>query len=163
MRIRLLIVFLFSVSIIQSQAFNGSGDSKIQIGANFQQYGSGIMASFDYGLGENFSVGVLGGYVLGVDDVIDADFTDRINVVARFNANLSSVINIGDEIDIYPGLNLSLKQFGGHLGGRYCFTDGFGVFTEFSIPFARYKTGELSEAQLLHNQFTFSLGAVFNI
>ena len=163
MRIRLLIVFLFSVCIIQGQAFNGSEDSKFQIGANFQQYGSGIMASFDYGLGENFSIGVLGGYVLGVDDVIDADFTDRINVVARFNANLSSVINIGDEIDIYPGLNLSLKQFGGHLGGRYFFTDGFGVFTEFSTPFARYKTGELSEAQLLHNQFTFSLGAVFNI
>ena len=163
MRIRLLIVFLFSVCIIQGQAFNGSEDSKFQIGANFQQYGSGIMASFDYGLGENFSIGVLGGYVLGVDDVIDADFTDRINVVARFNANLSSVINIGDEIDIYPGLNLSLKQFGGHLGGRYFFTDGFGVFTEFSTPFARYKTDELSEAQLLHNQFTFSLGAVFNI
>jgi len=66
-------------------------------------------------------------------------------------------------VDIYPGLNLSLKQFGGHLGARYFFGDGFGIFTEFAIPFAKYDNSALSAAQLLNNQFVFGVGAVFNL
>lgn len=156
-------MLVFSVAIMNAQAFDGKGDSKFQIGASFQDNGTGITATYDYGLGENFSIGLSTGYVLGVNDAIGADFSDRINVVARFNANIGSVLNIGDAIDIYPGLNLSMKQFGGHLGGRYFFSDGFGIFTEFSVPFAKYDSGILTNAELLNNQFVFGLGVVFNL
>lgn len=101
--------------------------------------------------------------MLGVNEDIRAGFGDRINVVARFNANIGSVLNIGDVVDIYPGLNLSMKQFGGHLGRRYFFSDGLGIYTELSVPFAKYDTGILSNAELLNNQFVFGLGAVFNL
>jgi len=157
------IVLVFGVTLMNAQAFDGKGDSKFQVGASFQDNGTGITATYDYGLGENFSIGVSTGYVLGVEEAIDADFGDRINVVARFNANIGSVLNIGDAVDIYPGLNLSLKQFGGHIGGRYFFSDGFGIFTEFSVPFAKYNNDILSDAELLNNQFVFGLGAVFNL
>lgn len=159
----LLLLLILGTTAVNAQAFEGKGDSKFQVGANFQDNGTGITAAYDYGLGENFSIGLGAGYILGVNELIGADFADRINLVARFNANLGSVINLGDQVDIYPGLNLSLKQFGGHLGGRYFFSDGFGVFTEISVPFARYDNSELSSEELLNNQFIFALGAVFNL
>lgn len=159
----LLVILFFGVTAMNAQAFGGQGDSKFQVGASFQGNGTGITATYDYGLGENFSIGVSTGYVLGVNEDIGADFGNRINLVARFNANIGSVLNIGDAVDIYPGLNLSLKQFGGHLGGRYFFSDGFGIFTEFSVPFAKYDNGILSNAELLNNQFVFGLGVVFNL
>lgn len=162
-KLGLIGLFLLSISTINAQAFNGKGDSKFQIGAAFQEHGTSVTATYDRGLGENFSLGLSTGYVLGVSESIDADFVDRIALVLRFNANIGSVINISDALDIYPGLNLSLKQFGGHLGGRYFFSDGFGVFTELSVPLARYDSSELSNAELLNNQFIFSLGAVFNL
>lgn len=158
-----IIVFVLGATAINAQAFSGKGDSKFQVGASFQENGTGIVATYDQGLGENFSLGVSTGYVLGVDTAIDSDFGDRIHLAARFNANIGSVLNLGDAVDIYPGLNLSLRQFGGHLGGRYFFSDGFGVFTEFSVPFAKYDNSTLSSEELLNNQFIFSLGAVFNL
>ena len=82
---------------------------------------------------------------------------------ARFNANLGNVFQLGDNVDIYPGLDLGLKNFGGHLGFRYFFTDGFGIYSEFATPFAKYKTENLTAAEKLHNQFVFSIGASFNL
>lgn len=157
------LMLVFGVAAMNAQAFEGKDDQKFQVGASFQDNGTGIAATYDYGLGENFSIGLSAGYVLGVNEDIGADFGDRINLVARFNANIGSVMNIGDAVDVYPGLNLSMKQFGGHLGGRYFFSDGFGIFTEFSVPFAKYDNSDLSAAELLNNQFVFNIGAVFNL
>eukprot|EP01089_Gocevia_fonbrunei_P003505 TRINITY_DN13491_c0_g2_i1.p1 TRINITY_DN13491_c0_g2~~TRINITY_DN13491_c0_g2_i1.p1 ORF type:complete len:166 (-),score=44.10 TRINITY_DN13491_c0_g2_i1:669-1166(-) len=158
-----VLVFVLAVSSVNAQAFDGKEDMKFQIGANFQDNGSGIVVTYDYGLGENFSLGLSSSYVLGVAELIDADFGDRIDLKARFNANLGSVFQLGDNVDIYPGLDLGLKNFGGHLGVRYFFSDGFGVFTELGVPLAKYKTEALSPAEELHNQFVFSLGASFNL
>jgi hypothetical protein len=60
-------------------------------------------------------------------------------------------------------LGLSTKNFSGHLGARYFFTDGFGIYTEAVVPFAKYDTGTLSPAQELYNQFTWSFGMSFNL
>ena len=156
-------VFFLVVASVNAQAFEGTGDQKFQIGANFQDNATGIMASYDYGLGQNFSIGLSSSYALGITELMDADFDDRIDLRARFNANLGSVFQLGDQVDIYPGLDLGLKNFGAHLGVRYFFTDGFGVFSEINAPLAKYKTGTLSPAQELHNQFVFSIGASFNL
>jgi hypothetical protein len=156
-------VFILAVVTVNAQAFEGKEDMKFQIGTNFQENGTGIVVTYDYGLGENFSLGLSSSYVLGVAELIDADFGDRMDLKARFNANLGSVFQLGDNIDVYPGLDLGLKNFGGHLGFRYFFSDGFGLFTEINTPFAKYKTGTLTAAEKLHNQFVFSLGASFNL
>lgn len=157
-----LVFFLFVLSV-NAQAFEGKEDMKFQIGTNFQENGTGIVVTYDYGLGENFSIGLLSSYVLGVAELIDADFGDRIDLKARFNANLGSVFQLGDNVDIYPGLDLGLKNFGGHLGVRYFFSDGFGVFSEIGAPIAKYNTDTLTPAEKLHNQFVFSLGVSFNL
>ncbi|GAA4233468.1 OmpA family outer membrane protein [Postechiella marina] len=167
----ILFVALVSVSFVNAQAFLGKNDNKFQVGANFQDGGTGINLSYDLGLGENISVGFSTSYVLGLDDALknnaiddlNADFDNRFDLRARFNANLGNVINIDDNFDVYPGLSLGLKNFGGHLGARYFFSDGFGVYTELNTPFAKYKSGTLTAAEELHNQFTVNLGAVFNL
>lgn len=163
MRKIILLVTILSVTLSNSQAFIGSGDNKLQLGTNLQNNATGVNISYDFGLGENISVGVSSSYALGLSDDISASFGDRFDVKGRFNANLGNVVNVDENFDIYPGLNLSLKNFGGHLGMRYFFTNGFGVFTEFNVPFAKYNTGVLDAGEKLHNQFTLNLGASFNL
>ena len=161
-----LVLTVLSVSLANSQAFQGKGDNKFPVGANFQDNGTGINVSYDIGVGENISVGVSSSYLLGVDDVVVADdksFDGRFDLRARFNANLGSVIAIDPNFDLYPGLSLGLKNFGGHLGARYFFTEGFGLYTELNAPFSKYKSETLTPSEKLHNQFTVNFGAVFNL
>lgn len=159
----LFIIAIFTVSFVNAQAFKGSMDNKFQVGANIQNSTTGINVSYDYGLGENISIGLSSAYALSVDSDIDADFGDRFDLTGRFSAHLGSVIGIDDNFDVYPGLNLSLKNFGGHVGARYFFSEGFGVFTEAVFPIAKYDTTDLFPADYIHNQFVVNLGAVFNL
>ncbi len=158
-----LIIALVSVSLVSSQAFKGKGDQKFQIGANFQDEATGINVSYDYGLGENISVGISSSYSLGIDDQLDADFGERFDLKGRFNANLGSVLNIDENFDFYPGLSLSLKNFGGHVGARYFFSEGFGIYTEAAFPIAKYSNDKSDIGYYLHNQFTLNIGVTFNI
>lgn len=158
-----LIAALLVFSYGNAQIFEGKGDQKFQVGANFQDEATGINVTYDYGLGENISVGVSSSYALGIDDRLDADFGDRFDLKARFNANIGSVLNIDENFDFYPGLNISLKNFGGHLGARYFFSDGFGIYTEASFPFAKYSDDKSDVGYYIYNQFTFAIGASFNL
>lgn len=157
------IIAVLSISVLNAQVFKGKGDQKFQVAANFQDEATGLNLSYDYGLGENISVGVSSTYALGIDSRLDADFGDRFDIEARFNANLGNVINVDDNLDVYPGLNLSLKNFGGHIGARYFFTDGFGVFTEANFPLAKYSDDKSKVSYYIHNQFTLNIGATFSL
>ncbi len=168
-------LFLVAFGLTQAQqAFKGKGDIKVNVGANLQDGGSGIQGSVDFGLGENFSFGIVSNYLLGVNNFngiyggnptpyndYKPEFKDRFDAKARINANLSSVIGV-EQLDVYPGLSLGLKNFGGHIGGRYFFTEGFGVFTEIGFPIAKYSDNN-DVFDHLNNQATFSLGASFNL
>ncbi|WP_067145362.1 DUF6646 family protein [Pseudotamlana agarivorans] len=162
----LVIAALLAVSFVNAQAFSGQGDQKFQVGVNLQSHATGINVSYDYGLGENISIGLSSSYALGISDeleiVDDPAFKDRFDVKARFNANIGNVINIDDNFDLYPGLSLSLKNFGGHVGARYFFTSGFGIFTEARFPIAKYNN-DLTPAEELYNQFSMNIGVSFNI
>lgn len=165
------LIAILSLQFAIGQAYHGQGDVKFQVGANLQNNGTGIMASLDFGLGENISVGFASAYLLGVDKEWNSegkkvpipDFKDRFDLKARFNANLGNVINIDENFDVYPGLYASLKNFGGHLGARYFFSPGFGVFTELNVPISKYNTDILTESELLHNQVSVNLGVSFCI
>jgi hypothetical protein len=158
-----LVLVVLSVSFAHSQAFSGKGDNKFQVGANLQDNGSGLNLSYDHGLGENISIGISGTYLLSVNEALDADFGERVDLKARFNANLGNVLKIDRNFDLYPGLSLGLHNFGGHLGARYFFTNGFGLYTELNTPLAKYDTGDLTSEESLNNQFTVNIGMVFNI
>lgn len=155
------LLVILSVSIVNAQAYKGKGDVKAQVGMTIQNKLTGIQVSSDFGIGENMSFGFVGSYLLGASgfEIGDVKFKDRADLKARFNANLGNVFGLDEKMDIYPGLNLGLKNFGAHLGFRYFFTDGFGVFTEAGIPIAKYE----SNGATSNNQFVLALGASFNL
>lgn len=154
------IVLLGAFCMVNAQAFKGKGDTKLNIGMTIQNGGTGVLAAADFGLGENFSIGILGSYLLGGSNIQDVSSDYRFDAKARFNANLGNVFKLDPKFDIYPGLNLGLKNFGGHLGARYFFSDGFGIFTEFSVPFAKYDSEAISK---YNNGTSFNIGASFSL
>ena len=72
------IIALLCLQTTFSQAFSGKGDVKFQVGANFQNNGTGIMGSLDFGLGENISVGIASTYLLGIDKVRDLEGNEEL-------------------------------------------------------------------------------------
>jgi len=162
---KIITVFaLFTLALASGQAFKGKGDIKGQVGLNIQSGGAGIFVSGDFGIGENMSVGFTGNYLLNADNIagIKPKFEDRADLKARFNANLGNVFQLDKKMDIYPGLDLGLRNFGAHVGFRYFFTDGFGVFSEAGIPIAKYDTS-VSGFGYYNNQFVLNIGASFNL
>jgi hypothetical protein len=157
----ILLAFVAFTSFANAQAFKGNGDIKAQVGASFQKGGTGIHISSDFGIGENISLGLQSTFLLSTSEgeINDVKFKDRIDFKARFNANIGNVINLDKKLDIYPGLDLGLKNFGAHLGVRYFFTDGFGVYSEAGFPLAKYNQNDHD----FNNQFVFNLGACFNL
>ncbi len=159
----LLIAASFLItSLAMGQAFTGKGDQKFQVGLNLQDNATGIQSTYDFGVGENISFGVAAIYALAVDDALDADFGQRADLRLRFNANIGSVLNVDEMFDFYPGLSFGTKNFGGHLGARYFFSDGFGLYTEAQVPFAKYDSADLTAEEELNNQFNFNFGMSFN-
>lgn len=165
MRKLLMSVFVACIgSLGAQQSFTGKGDFRGTIGAGFQADGVGIVAITDYSVGESLSVGMQAGYLLETAMIGEdkAKFRDKIDIKARLNANLGRVIGLPEQLDVYPGLNLSLKNFGAHAGARYFFNKGFGLYSELSFPIARYNT-EVKNYRLLNNRFMFHLGVAFDL
>jgi len=162
MKTHLFTLVMLAVSMgAFSQCYRGKGDRKLSIGMTFQDGGSGIQGIYDYGLGENMSIGASGTYVLNPYRDLDLRFEDKIDMRFRFNANLGNVINVDRNFDFYPGLNLGLRNFGGHIGARYFFSRGFGMYTETCFALARYKSGAEGR-DLMNNQAMFVIGACFS-
>lgn len=160
-----VMITAFGVANAQTDAFTGKGDTRYQIGANFQKGGTGIMTSIDFGLGESFSIGAQAGYVLGAKEIDNAGkpaFGDRFDAKVRFNANLGNVIGLPANVDVYPGLNVGLKNFGGHVGTKVFFNKGFGLFAEAQFPFAKYNDKD-KVYRNLNNQFVMNVGVSFDL
>ena len=51
---------------------------------------------------------------------------------------------------------MDLHDFGGHLGARYFFSDGFGVYTEFGTQLAQYDSDD-------KGFFIANVGVSFNL
>jgi hypothetical protein len=164
MKKTITLVAIVMVSLVNAQAYKGKGDIKAQVGLNMQDGGTGINFSADFGLGENMSYGFVASYLLSVDepDGFSSKFGDRADAKVRFNANLGSVFQLDKAMDIYPGLNLGLRNFGAHLGVRYFFSEGFGLYAEGGIPIAKYDKN-IQGFDEYNNQFVFQIGASFNL
>lgn len=163
-KVLLLVTIFTAVQFSNAQAFEGKGDTKFQVGFNLQDRGTGITSTLDFGLGENMSFGFLATYLLGADGNEGANpkFEDRADAKVRFNANIGNVLGLNSKMDLYPGLDLGTRNFGAHLGFRYFFTDGFGLYAEAAAPLARYDSN-VRGFEHYNNQFVFHFGASFNL
>lgn len=162
MKKTILLVMIFSINAMFSQAFKGKEDFKLQIGAALVNKGTGLNFSVDKGLGDNFSAGISTSYLLGVTEIqgISADALDKFDLKGRFNIHLSDIIKLGDNFDVYPGINLGIKNLGLHTGARYFFNDGLGLYTEFDFPISKF---EKNITYQYYNSFKVHIGVSLNL
>jgi hypothetical protein len=162
-KILLVVCILATFQLSNAQAYKGKGDTKFQVGANFQDGGAGITSTFDLGIGENMSFGAVAAYLLNAKEIAGskARFEDRADIKARFNANIGTVLGLDSKMDVYPGLDLGTRNFGTHLGFRYFFSEGFGLYSEVFAPLARYDS-DVNGFEHYNNQLVFTFGASFN-
>ncbi len=132
------LVLVFSMlflggGILSAQAWNGKGDQKLQVGFNGWGYGTGITASYDYGLGSIVSLGAGANFYF--DGYKDNNEDNNVFVFGRLGFHLQEPLGLPEQWDIYPGVNLGLlgKDFGigAHLGVRYFFNNNVGIYGEF--------------------------------
>lgn len=117
-----------------AQAWNGKGDQKVQVGFNGWGYGTGITATYDYGLGNIVSLGAGANFFFDHNNDKYAD--DDFGVFGRVNFHLQEPLSLPEKWDIYPGVDLGLlgksgTYFGAHLGVRYFFNNNVGIYGEF--------------------------------
>ena len=127
-----LLVIFFIGTAVSAQAYTGSGDQKVNFGVAAWGYGTGIAATYDYGLGSLISVGA--GFNAYFDRFKNDDRDNRIFAFGRVNFHLNSTLDLPSKLDIYPGLDIGVvgRDFGlgAHIGARYFFTERLGVFAE---------------------------------
>ncbi|WP_347220274.1 DUF6646 family protein [Chryseobacterium sp.] len=123
----LLTLGLFTGILSYAQAWKGAGDQKLQGGLNIWGLGTGIAASYDYGINSLISVG-------GGANVYFNEKDDNPFVFGRVGFHLQETLALPSEIDIYPGVNIGIagKDFGlgVYVGARYFFTENWGAFIE---------------------------------
>ncbi len=115
-------------STMHAQSYEGKGDTKINVGYEIYGIGPGIKTSFDYGLGELFSIGA------GASFYFDNEHQDYF-IYARSNIHLGIVWDLPARLDLYPGVELGFKSssevgFTGYLGVRYCISKRLSLFAE---------------------------------
>ena len=111
-----------------SQSYKGKGDHKLNVGYEIYSYGSGIRASYDYGLNELFSLGAGASYYFDNED-------REYFIYARTSFHLGFVMDLPRTLDIYPGVDFgyldgSEAGFTGYLGIRYCLSKKVMLFAE---------------------------------
>jgi hypothetical protein len=127
---KILIILCVSLGYmsVNAQSYDGKGDSKFNIGYEAYGYGNGIKATYDYGLGELFSIGA------GASAYFNDDENDYF-IYARTQVHLGIAFDMSCKFDIYPGVELgylSSEKVGiaGYIGIRYFITKKMGLFAE---------------------------------
>ena len=127
---KILIILCISLGYmsVNAQSYDGKGDSKFNIGYEAYGFGNGIKATYDYGLGELFSIGA------GASAYFNDDENDYF-IYARTQVHLGIAFDMSCKFDIYPGVELgylSSEKVGiaGYIGMRYFITKKMGLFAE---------------------------------
>lgn len=125
-------LMVFAGVAVSAQAYTGKGDQKVNLGLNAWGYGTGITATYDYGLNQLISVGA--GANAYFDGYKDNNKDNRVFIFGRVNFHLNEALELPEKLDIYPGVDIGVlgRDFGigAHIGARYFFTEKVGVFAE---------------------------------
>ncbi len=172
-----------------AQAYDGFGDNKIFVGTNYMQEGIGLTFMYDIGISDYISYGYVLGYSFqpksgmiqvdydqnndGVVDENDLEkttynITERIYTTLILNGHFGEVLNFGENIDLYGGINFG-KNFGSQLGFRYMFGENLGLNAEVNLPiipnvYTKIVDEGGNENQLCNFERVFiNFGLVFNL
>ncbi|MFN8346489.1 MAG: hypothetical protein U0X91_15910 [Spirosomataceae bacterium] len=140
------------------------GDKLLNLGVGLGTYGAGgigLGGSFEYGIHDAISVGVLGGYS-GRGNYLGYGRWSVLTFGARGSYHFNELLKLDDDkIDLYAGLGLGYRSitwnyngiggyndswgsgilFLGHIGGKYYFKPNLGVFAELGSGFGTLQAG----------------------
>lgn len=132
-----LIILLSINTIVNAQAWDGKGDTKINIGYEFYGYSTtsnlgntenGILSTIDYGITDNISLGT------GVKYNFNST---NFYLNLRTDYHFQGLFELNSNFDVYAGADIGFNSyyennydFGFHIGTRYMFTDIVGIYLE---------------------------------
>lgn len=124
------------------------GGRQLDLGVSSVEYGYPISVAMDFGIHEDFSVGVQASWCGFTETWDSADYHRNIVGLKAFgNYHFNRILKMSDKWDFYTGLNVGVyfwskppdyygdnttgTGLGLQVGGRYYFTDKFGLNLEF--------------------------------
>lgn len=147
---KLLIVLGLMASFTYSYGQYALSDrsTQLNLGLGFSDYGIPVYIGFDHGVSKDISVGGELSFRSYTDNYHDINYAlNVVGISANGNYHFNRVLNIPRNWDLYAGLNIGFYiwnsppgYYGSHttglglgaqLGGRYYFTNKFGINLEF--------------------------------
>ncbi len=145
-----LIVLLSIVGLTYSfgQGTLGKGGKQVNAGFGFSSFGVPVYVGADFGVHEDITIGPRISFRTHNQTFVGTRFSQNLTVVS-FNGNyhFNTLLELPGEWDLYAGLTIGYNiwsdndQFSssrasgagldGQIGGRYFFTERFGVNLEF--------------------------------
>jgi hypothetical protein len=147
-KVFLVFGFLLLTSVIFAQGKINKGQTQINAGIGFSNWGLPIYVGFDYGVSPDVSLGVELSYRSYSDDYYATKYTHTVfGFLGNANYHFNSILKIPSPWDFYAGINIGFVSYssssgyggagnsglglGAQIGGRYYFSNNFGINLEF--------------------------------
>ena len=147
---RLFFTFILVIAVTGAFAQSpiGKGESQLNAGLGLSSWGLPVYVGLDYGVHPDITVGGELSFRSYSDKIVGTKYSHSIiGISGNGNYHFNRVLNIPEPWDFYAGLNLGFYVWnspsgyagshssglglGGQVGGRYYFSDKFGVNLEF--------------------------------
>jgi len=134
-------------SVLNAQAPLERGRKQLNAGVGLSGWGVPVYVGMDFGTGKNFTMGFEGSFRSYDQNFTGTKYNSSIfGISGNFNYHFNQVFEIPSNWDLYAGLNLgfyfwsypsdypdkhvSPLGLGGQIGGRYFFSNNFGLNLE---------------------------------
>lgn len=145
-QLAILIVMISSIAFAQNPL--PKGGVQLNAGAGFSSWGIPFYAGLDFGVHKDITIGAEASFRSYTDYYKDYRYTHSvIGISGNANYHFNSLLNIPTNWDFYAGLNVGFHYWdspkvyygqhysgfgiGAQVGGRYFFTERFGINLEF--------------------------------
>lgn len=147
-KVYLTIILLIATSVIYAQGPIAKGQAQFNAGVGFSSWGVPVYVGFDFGVHKDITIGAEFSFRSYHENYEHYKYNHSvIGILANGNYHFNSLLNIPTNWDFYAGLNLGFYFWnsphdypgsnssglglGAQVGGRYYFTDKFGINLEF--------------------------------
>ena len=143
----ILVTCLALSSILFAQNPIEKGQAQINAGLGFSTYGLPVYVGVDYGIHEDITIGGEFSYRSFNQDYVGSKYSHKIyGFLGNANYHFNNLLGIEPKYDVYGGLNIGFYSWsspngykgngssglglGLQIGGRYYFSDKFGINLE---------------------------------
>jgi len=144
----LAIAFLLFFGVSFSQSALPKGRAQLNAGVGFSSHGIPLYIGFDYAVHRDVTIGAEFSFRAYNEDHKDHEYHHNVlGFTGNANYHFNTILNIPQNWDFYAGLNLGFYVWnspddydgdhvsglglGAQIGGRYYFSDSFGLNLEF--------------------------------